>query len=157
VSGTFRLHERLQVSRQPPPVAVKASRDGRPDGQPIVALRVYENLAAAQRFLVDAFGFKPGVLEHDRSGRAVHAEVFAGGSVIWLHRVDPEHGLTSARVLPAQPGGLVVFVEDVDAHYRHSKEAGAVVDSPPADQPYGQREYAARDPEGNLWYFATRL
>jgi uncharacterized glyoxalase superfamily protein PhnB len=25
------------------------------------------------------------------------------------------------------------------------------------DQPYGQREYGVRDPEGNLWYFATRL
>jgi uncharacterized glyoxalase superfamily protein PhnB len=23
------------------------------------------------------------------------------------------------------------------------------------DQPYGSREYAAHDPEGNAWYFGT--
>jgi uncharacterized glyoxalase superfamily protein PhnB len=48
-------------------------------------------------------------------------------------------------------------VDDVDAHYHRAKHAGAAIDSPPTDQPCGQREYSARDPEGNLWYFATRL
>ena len=131
-------------------------RDAGAIDQPIIALRVYENIEAAQRFLVEAFGFKPGVLERDHTGRAVHAEVSTRGSVIWLHRVDPEHGLTSARSLMAQPGGLVVFVDDVDAHYQRARQAGAAVDSPPADQPYGQREYSVRDLEGNFWYFATR-
>ena len=114
-------------------------------------------MEAAQRFLVDVFGFKEGRLVRDASGRPFHAEVHTGDSVIWIHRVDPQHGLVSARSLPAQPGGLVVFVDDVDAHYHHSKSAGARIDSTPTDQPYGQREYGARDPEGNLWYFATRL
>jgi MerR family transcriptional regulator, thiopeptide resistance regulator len=82
---------------------------------------------------------------------------YASDSVIWIHSVDPEHGQVSARSLPAQPGGLVVLVDDVDSHYRHAMNGGATIDSPPVDQPYGQREYGARDPEGNLWYFATRL
>jgi MerR family transcriptional regulator, thiopeptide resistance regulator len=125
--------------------------------QPVIPLRVYEDMEAAQRFLVDVFGFKQGRLVRDPSGRPFHAEVHAGDSVIWIHRVDPEHGLVSARSLSAQPGGLVIFVDDVDAHYHHAKNAGATIDSPPMDQPYGQREYSARDPEGNLWYFATRL
>jgi uncharacterized glyoxalase superfamily protein PhnB len=125
--------------------------------QPVIPLRVYEDMEAAQRFLVDVFGFKEGRLIRDSSGRPFHAEVHAGGSVIWIHRVDLEHGLISARSLPAQPGGLVVFVENVDAHYHHARIAGATIDSPPMDQPYGQREYSARDPEGNRWYFATRL
>lgn len=125
--------------------------------QPVIPLRVYEDMVAAQRFLVDVFGLREGRLVRDASGRPFHAEVHAGDSVIWIHRVDLQHGLVSARSLPAQPGGLVVFVDDVDAHYRHAKDAGARIDSPPTDQPYGQREYAARDLEGNLWYFATRL
>ena len=25
----------------------------------------------------------------------------------------------------------------------------------PVDQPYGQREYGARDPEGHRWWFAA--
>jgi uncharacterized glyoxalase superfamily protein PhnB len=124
--------------------------------QSIIPLRVYDDIEAAQRFLVDVFGFKQGRLDRDPSGRPVHAEVSNGDSVIWIHRVDPEHGLVSARSLPAQPGGLVVFVKDVDAHYQHARSKGATIDSPPTDQPYGQREYSARDPEGNLWYFATR-
>jgi len=125
--------------------------------QPVIPLRVYEDMEAVQQFLVDVFGFKRRRLDRDPNGRPVHAEVSIGDSVIWIHRVDPEHGLVSARSLPAQPGGLVVFVEDVDSHYHHAKSAGAIIDSPPTDQPYGQREYAVRDPEGNLWYFATRL
>ena len=125
--------------------------------QPVIPLRIYEDMEAAQQFLVDVFGFKRGRLDRDPNGRPVHAEVSIGDSVIWIHRVDPEHGLVSARSLPAQPGGLVVFVDDVDAHYRHARSAGATIDSPPSDQPYGQREYSARDREGNLWYFATRL
>src|SRR2546427_12996362 len=92
----------------------------------------------------------------DGRGRPFHAEVTTGDSVIRTPRVAPDHGLVSARSLPAQPGGLVVFVDDVDAHYQHAKTAGATIDSVPTDQPYGQREYSARDPEGNLWYFATR-
>jgi uncharacterized glyoxalase superfamily protein PhnB len=124
--------------------------------QPIIPLRIYDDMEAAQRFLVDVFGFKQGRLDRDPSGRPVHAEVSNGDSVIWIHRVAPEHGLVSARSLPAQPGGLVVFVDDVDAHYHHARSGGATIDSPPTDQPYGQREYSARDPEGNLWYFATR-
>ena len=123
--------------------------------QPVIPLRVYEDMEAAQQFLVDVFGFKRGRLDRDPNGRPVHAEVSLGDSVIWIHRVDPSHGLVSARSLPAQPGGLVVFVDDVDTHYHHAKRAGAIIDSSPTDQPYGQREYSARDPEGNLWYFAT--
>src|SRR4029077_8475569 len=124
--------------------------------QQIIPLRVYADLEAAQRFLVEVFGFKKGVLTRDHSGRPFHAEVSIGDSVIWMHRIDPGHGLVSAKSLPAQPGGLVVFVDDVDAHYNRAKTCGATIDSSPADQPYGQREYSARDPEGNLWYFATR-
>ena len=105
--------------------------------QPIIPLRVYDDMEAAQRFLVDVFGFKQGQLIRDSSGRPFHAEVHTGDSVIWIHRVDPEHRLVSARSLPAQPGGLVVFVDDVDAHYRHARGAGATIDSPPTDQPYG--------------------
>src|SRR2546422_8007749 len=67
--------------------------------QPVIPLRVYDDMEAAQHFLVDVLGFKRGRLDRDPSGRPVHAEVSTGDSVIWLHRVDPEHGLASARSL----------------------------------------------------------
>lgn len=124
--------------------------------QSVIPLLVYEDIEAAQRFLVDAFGFKRGVLERDPTGRVVHAEVTLGDSVIWMHRVAPEYRLASARSLPAVSVELVVLVDDVDAHYEHARKAGAIMDSAPTDQPYGQREYSARDPEGGRWTFATR-
>jgi uncharacterized glyoxalase superfamily protein PhnB len=34
-----------------------------------------------------------------------------------------------------------------------SVEAGADIIVEPIDQPYGIREYGARDPEGQLWFF----
>jgi uncharacterized glyoxalase superfamily protein PhnB len=122
----------------------------------IIPLLAYDDIESAQGFLVEAFGFEAGALERDPGGRVVHGEVSLGGAVIWLHRASAEHGLASPRSLPAASGGLVVMVDDVDAHYERARKAGAAIDSPPSEQPYGQREYAARDPEGARWYFATR-
>jgi uncharacterized glyoxalase superfamily protein PhnB len=125
------------------------------DKQRIIPLLVYEDIQAVQTFLVEAFGFEQGVLERDPSGAVVHGEVSWQDCVIWLHRVTAEHGLASPRTMPGQHGGVVVLVDDVDAHSERARAAGAVIDSAAADQPYGQREYSARDPEGGRWYFAT--
>ena len=42
-----------------------------------------------------------------------------------------------------------------DAFFQHARSAGARIDSEPVDQPYGQRDYGARDLEGHRWWFAT--
>jgi uncharacterized glyoxalase superfamily protein PhnB len=126
------------------------------EAQNIVPLLIYQDIAAAQAFLVRAFGFEPGILERDREGNVVHGEVSIGGSAIWMHRATVEHGLASPKGLAAVSSGVVVLIDDVDDHYRRAREAGAVIEREPADQPYGQREYSARDPEGGHWYFATR-
>jgi uncharacterized glyoxalase superfamily protein PhnB len=53
-------------------------------------------------------------------------------------------------------GRAVVYLaldsaEAVDAHHDHAVAAGAEVVQELVDQPYGSREYAVRDPEGNIW------
>jgi uncharacterized glyoxalase superfamily protein PhnB len=85
----------------------------------------------------------------------VHAELDAGdGSRIFLggpggdYRNPKEVGQTAL---------VYVYVEDVDAHHARAKEAGAQIIEEPGDQPYGDRRYAAEDPEGHAWYFATPL
>lgn len=127
------------------------------DAERIIPVLAYEDIEAAHRFLVQAFRFEPGDLSRDGDGAATHGEVAIGGSRIWLHRVTQEHGLASPRSLGASTGGLVIYVDDVDAHHEYALEHGATVDRPPADMPYGHREYGTRDPEGGQWYFATRL
>jgi uncharacterized glyoxalase superfamily protein PhnB len=122
----------------------------------IIPVLVYEDIAAAHDFLVAAFGFEGGGVDRDGEGNAVHAEVRAAGQAIWLHRVTGEHRMASAAAAPSS-NGMVVMVDDVDAHFRRARQAGAATESEPRDMPYGQREYGARDPEGHRWWFAARL
>ena len=125
--------------------------------QRVIALLVYEDIPAAHDFLVKAFGFTPGLIHRDPDGRAVHGEVRAGDFAIWLHRSAAEIRMASPRSLPADSSGLVVHVDDVDAHYRRARAQGARVEGEPENKPYGQREYGVIDPEGHRWWFATPL
>ena len=122
----------------------------------VIPLLVYEDIAAAHDFLVHAFGFEPGGVEYDGDGRARHGEVRAGPTTIWLHRVTEPHQLASPLAGVAG-AGMVVLVDDVDVHHARAVRAGAQIDSPPQDMPYGQREYGARDPEGHRWWFASPI
>ena len=126
--------------------------------QRTIAVLAYADLEAAHDYLVDVFSLQAGGVHRDADGRAVHGEVHAAdGSAIWLHRVAPEHGLASPAEVERATGGVVVIVDDVDAHHEHAASAGARIDYTPTDQPYGLREYAARDLEGGRWYFAAPL
>lgn len=129
-----------------------------PAAQSTIAILAYHDLQGIHDFLVDAFQLRPGGVQLDEGGRAVHAEVYAGdGSAIWLHRNAPKHGLVSPREVALGTGGVVVMVDDVDTHCRHAEERGAHIEYRPTDQDYGLREYGARDPEGGRWYFARPL
>ena len=79
----------------------------------VIPLLVYEDIPAAHDFLVHAFGFEAGGVEYDEHGRPVHAEVRAGATAIWLHRVTEEHQLSSPLAGVAG-SGLVLFVDDLD-------------------------------------------
>jgi ribosomal-protein-serine acetyltransferase len=51
----------------------------------------------------------------------------------------------------------MVRVEDIEAHYARAKQAGAEILHPPADYPYGERQYTARDPGGHVWVFSQSI
>ena len=122
-----------------------------------ISIIVYEDLEQAFRFLQDAFALGPGELSHDQDGRVVHAELEAGDGVIWLHPETPEFGLSSPKTLGGTSSTIAVMVADVDAHFQHAREFGAPIVYEPIDQPYGYREYSARDLDGHLWSFMKRL
>ncbi len=123
----------------------------------ITPVLVYADIEAAHIFLVNAFGFDVGSLHRSGDGQVVHGEVHVEGESIWLHRATTDHDLTSPRSQDMAFGGLAVLVEDVDAHCDRARAAGAVIDHAPQNQPYGRREYGARDPEGHRWWFGTEL
>jgi uncharacterized glyoxalase superfamily protein PhnB len=116
----------------------------------------YEDAARAIDWLERAFGFQPQLRVPGPNGTIAHAELRLGGGVIMLGSVkDDELGLTSPKALSRTTQGIYVALEDVDAHYRQAREAGAEIVRELADTEYGSREYLARDLEGHLWSFGT--
>src|SRR5262245_54717603 len=95
----------------------------------VIPLLTYQDIGAAHDFLVHAFGFASGGVHRTPDGQAVHGEVRAGEAAIWLHRVTAEHHLDSPVAVDMANSGLVVQVDDVDAHFKHARDAGARIDS----------------------------
>jgi uncharacterized glyoxalase superfamily protein PhnB len=50
---------------------------------------------------------------------------------------------------------VYLYVSDVDAWHQEAQDAGLAVESPPSDQPWGNREMSLRDPDGNRLVVAT--
>lgn len=122
----------------------------------ITGLLVYDDVDAAHDYIVRVFGLATGHIERDPEGSAGYREVRAGDQVIGLHR-SHSNEFRSPRSVGAVTGMTVIAVDDADAHCSRSVDAGAEIVQELVDQPYGIREYGARDPEGQLWYFHSPL
>jgi uncharacterized glyoxalase superfamily protein PhnB len=110
----------------------------------------YADADAAISWLAGAFGFVPGEVTRDDEGRIVHATLTCPGGVVMLSQ---SRGDDSPFDLG--PVCLYLVVGHPDAHFARAQSAGAEVVMEPTDQPYGSREHAVRDPEGNVWCFGT--
>ncbi len=103
------------------------------------------------RFLVDAFGFEERVV-YDEGDVVRHAELVwpEGGGVMLGSSSDDNSDITA-------PGGSSAYVVTSDPDRLHDRAvaAGATVTRPLHDTDYGSRDFAAKDPEGNLWSFGT--
>lgn len=116
---------------------------------------LYEDATAALDFLKAAFGFQERMRIADAEGRVNHAEMTLDEGMFMLGAPG------GAYQSPARSGHrhsqVYVYVDDVDAHFAQAKARGAEIVEEPADQFYGDRRYAARDPEGHEWTFATHI
>jgi uncharacterized glyoxalase superfamily protein PhnB len=110
----------------------------------------YRDARAAIRFLVDAFGFVEKAVHDNPDGTVGHAELSFGGGVIMLGQRRAE-----SSPFDTERSSTYVVVDDPDAHHAKAVAAGAEIVTGPIDQPYGSREYVARDPDGNTWSFGT--
>jgi MerR family transcriptional regulator, thiopeptide resistance regulator len=118
-----------------------------------IGILVYKDLEAAYEYLLRVFGLGPGELDRTPDGIAVHGEIEAGDGVLWLHAESAEFGLASPATAGVATAMVAVMVDDVDAHYQRALAHGAEIVGAPVDQPYGYREYTAKDHEGGLWSF----
>jgi uncharacterized glyoxalase superfamily protein PhnB len=134
----------------------------------VIPMLAYEDGAAAIDWLTSAFGFSEQTRFADDDGTVTHAELETGSGTIMLATpssdyVSPKRlrELSSeARKMAEVPyviDGVLVEVDDVDAHFARAKEAGATILSEPADQSVGIRHYRAEDLEGHRWMFSQDI
>ena len=112
--------------------------------------RTYDDAHAAIEFLVDAFGAERHAVHPGDNGTIDHAELRFGNGIVMLGSSKPDWPATRGA-----GGSIYLVVDDPDAHYRRARARGAEIIRELQDTDYGSREYGARDPEGNAWYFGT--
>jgi PhnB protein len=99
-------------------------------------------------FLQRAFGGEE-IFRAESGGVIRYASVRIGNSMISMGEAHGE--------FQPMPTMFYLYVPDTDALYKRALAAGATSLGEPADQPYGDRNAAVKDPFGNSWYIATHV
>jgi uncharacterized glyoxalase superfamily protein PhnB len=130
----------------------------RPKGAPqVMPYLYYADAAAALTFLIDAFGFTEIHTIRDDQGNVFHAQLSTGDSgVVMIGPGMTEFGTRAIAEGETATKRIFVYLDDVDAHFEHSRAAGAEVVVEPADQG-PNRIHIARDCGGHEWIFAKAL
>lgn len=138
-----------------------------PPGWPRIAPALfYDGAAEAIDWLCRAFGFEVRLRVDGPGGRVAHSELTFGEGLVMIGEADhPER--SQDRRSPRQVGGantqsLMLYVDDVEAHYLRARDAGAVIVAEPTVQDHGpeywaDRGYECMDPWGHHWWFYERL
>jgi uncharacterized glyoxalase superfamily protein PhnB len=104
----------------------------------------YDDVAKASAWLCEAFGFKVRLRIADHRVQLVAGDgavvVTEGGNA----RGDPRHS-------------VLMRVEDAERHHEQAKRSGARILRPPADYPFGERQYTAEDLGGHRWTFSQSI
>ena len=134
----------------------------------VIPMLAYADAGAAADWICRAFGFRETERFADRSGTVtdVVLERPDGATVLVGHpndayegpRKHAEHCAVAVRWLdrPVIVDGLVVYVDDLEAHHAAAAAAGARIISGLETNPL-QRQYRVEDLEGHRWMFATRV
>ena len=118
----------------------------------------YKDPKAALQWLENAFGFEPSMIILGPNDELMHSEMRFGDGIVM---VAGEY--TSAHKSPRSIDGVntqtvhVQLNEDIDAHCARARKAGAVIQTEPTTQFYGDRTYRAVDPEGHIWSFGQTV
>jgi len=137
-----------------------------PGSPQVVPMIAYEDGIAALEWLARAFGFTERRRAQGPDGRLTHGEMTTGEGIVMLATPTPdyqgpkkhrEHCDAARRwsTVPWIIDGVLVFVDDLDAHFTRAKDSGATILSEPEGES-SNRLYRAEDPEGHRWMFMQR-
>jgi PhnB protein len=132
--------------------------------QGVVPMLAYADGSAAMAWLSSAFGFEERERWLDDSGVLTHGEMSTGRGLIMLSTPTPDYEgprlhrshCSAAAAWAAAPwviDGVLVYVDDIVAHFERAETAGASMLSGVEDGPAGSRLYRAEDVEGHRWMF----
>jgi PhnB protein len=133
--------------------------------QAAIPMLAYEDGVAALEWLARAFGFVEKQRMLDGS-RLSHGEMDTGGGLVMLATPSPHYqgprrhreSCEAARRwsdVPWVVDGVLVYVDDVEAHFQRAKAAGATILTEPEGDSPGKR-YRVEDLEGHRWMFMER-
>ncbi len=135
-----------------------------PDWPRISTSLYYERANEAMDWLCRAFGFEVRLKVEGDGGRVEHSELAYGEGVIMVSDFKDKYPF---RRCPNQVDGIntqnmMVYVDDVEAHAKRAREAGARIVVELETHDYGEeywsdRGYECIDLGGHHWWFMQRL
>jgi len=132
----------------------------------VIPMIAYEDGVAAMDWLATAFGFRERTRMTGPDGTLSHGELEAGDGLVMLASPTPAYegprrhrsSCKAAEKWSAVPyiiDGVLVYVDDVDAHCAQAKASGATMLSEPETTEHG-KVYRVEDLEGHRWMFMER-
>jgi PhnB protein len=108
-------------------------------------------------FYKQAFGATERMIMPGPDGKIGHAELEIGDSVVMLADPMPQSATKPPKELGGCTGGLLLYVEDVDAVVQKAVDNGATIAMPVEDMFWGDRFGTITDPFGHVWHVATHV
>jgi uncharacterized glyoxalase superfamily protein PhnB len=145
------------------PINEEVSMKPTPPGWPRISSAVcYEDPAKAIAWLCNAFGFEVRLKVEADDGSIVHSELLFGEGVIMVGGKKRDYRESPRAIGGANTQSMMVYVDDIEAHFKRAREAGAKIVSEPATTDHGaeywsDRGYEAEDLDGHHWWFFQRL
>src|SRR5262245_31346794 len=139
------------------PVAKKKVAPIPPGYHTVTPYLVCRNAAAAIEFYKKALGAKEKLRMEGPGGMIAHAEITVNGSVIMLGDESPQMNQKSPQTLGGAPGGVFLYLPDVDKAWARAIAAGAKAEMPPTDMFWGDRYCKFSDPFGHNWSMGTHI
>ncbi|HYM16773.1 MAG TPA: VOC family protein [Dehalococcoidia bacterium] len=104
----------------------------------------------AIEFYKKAFGAKEQYRMANADGAIGHATLSIGDTTLYISDEAPQFGVFSPKSLKGNSCSFVLAVDDVDAAWGRAIGAGATVERPITDAPYGRGGWVV-DPFGHRW------
>lgn len=136
-----------------------------PPGWPRISSAIYyDDPKAAIDWLCRAFGFEVRLLVEGDGGTVEHSELVFGDGLVMISGLKDKfpYRRTPSQIAGGNTQNLMVYVDDVEAHFTRAKAAGATIVTEPETHDYGEdywsdRGYECKDLGGHSWWFFERL